>query len=133
MKKKLLYVLFSIFLLSGCSKEYMYNKVPEGLYECWFTDEGESAYYVPLYLFKTGENTLVFTTSTEATYGPFVKVDRQYIGGTVDGKSCIGKISRKNGKYIFSGTYSYLNYSGGLGNPNPTYYKVNGTFKFTSN
>ena len=86
-----------------------------------------------MYLFKIDENTLVISSTGDSSYGPFVKKDGCSIGGLIEGKSCLGEISRKKRKFIISGEYSYLGSSGGLGNPNPQYYEVHGTFEITEN
>lgn len=126
-------ILLVLMLHVGCRKEKIGSSVSEGLYECWFTDEGSSAHYTVLYLNKIDENTFVINSSNDPTFGPFVKRDKCSIGGIIEGKSCLGKIQRKKGKYIIEGTYSYLANNGGLGNPNPQYNEVQGTFKMKSN
>lgn len=82
---------------------------------------------------KIDDNTFVINTSNDPTYGPFIKRNEYSIGGIIEGKSCLGKIERKKGKYSIEGTYSYLSNNGGLGNPNPQYYEVHGTFEIKSN
>jgi hypothetical protein len=135
MKKKLFYstVLLILIFISGCKKENVCGNMPEGLYEGWFTDYGASSVYIPLYVSKIDENTLVINSTGESSYGPFVKRDGCSIGGVIEGKSCLGEVQLKKGNYLIKGTYSYLANNGGQGNPNPQYYEVHGTFEIKSN
>ncbi len=89
MKKKLFYstVLLKLIFSSGCKKENVCGNMPEGLYEGWFTDYGASSVYIPLYVSKIDENTLVINSTGESSYGPFVKRDGCSIGGVIEGKS----------------------------------------------
>src|SRR5690554_1784533 len=130
---KILFLAITLFLNSGCNKDKICSNIPEGLYEGWFTDEGATPSYLPMYVFVIDDNTLIINSSNNPSFGPFVKRDKCSIGGIIEGKSCLGEIHRKNGKYIISGTYSYLGNNGGLGNPNPQYYEINGTFEINSN
>jgi hypothetical protein len=135
MKRTLFYsILFlTLMIISGCKKEKICSNLPEGLYEGSFTNDGETTVYIPLYLSKIDDNTLVINSSGDPTYGPFVKRDECSIGGVIEGKSCLGEITKKKGKYIIKGTYSYLSSNGGQGNPNPQYYEVHGIFELKSN
>ncbi len=135
MKNPSYYLLIILVLMvnAGCKKEKICSSIPEGPYEGWFTDEGADAKFTSLYLNKVDDNTFVINTSNDTTYGPYMKRNECSLGGIIEGKSCIGEIKRKKGKYIIEGTYSYLANNGGLGNPNPQYYEVHGTFEIKSN
>ncbi|HPX76760.1 MAG TPA: hypothetical protein PLW77_09265 [Bacteroidales bacterium] len=135
MKTFLKFLLLSItlFLNSGCNKYEICSNIPEGLYEGWFTDEGANPLYLLMNVFVIDDNTLIINSSNNPSFGSFVKRNKYSIGGAIEGKSCLGKIHRKNGKYIILGNYSYFGYNGGLGNPNRQYYEINGTFEIQSN
>jgi hypothetical protein len=135
LKKTLFYstILLTLIFISGCKKEKVCGNLPEGLYEGWFTDDGASSTYIPLYVYKVDENTLVINSTGDSSFGPFVKRDGCSIGGVIEGKSCLGEIERKKGNYVIKGTYSYLANNGGQGNTNPQYYEVQGTFEIKTN
>ena len=122
-----------LLLIGGCGKERLCSDLPEGLYEGCFTNEGGNPVCIPLYLSMIDENTFIINSSGESSFGPFVKKEGCSIGGLIDGKSCLGEIIRKKGHFLLVGDYSYLGFSGGLGNPNPQYYQVNGKFEIKSN
>lgn len=130
-KKSILYSMFfaMLILMSGCKKEQVCSDMPDGLYEGWFTDNGSTPQYIPLRIMKIDDITWVINSSGDPTFGPYTKRDKCYIGGVIEGKSCIGEIQRKNGKYSIKGTYSYGTNSGGQGNPNLQFYEVKGTFE----
>ncbi len=135
MKNKFFYYLgcLILILIGGCSKNQVCSSLPDGLYEGWFTDSGASPQYIPLRITKLDDNTWVINISGDPTFGPYIKRDKCYIGGVIEGKNCLGKIQRKNGKYSIKGTYSYGANNGGQGNPNLQFYEVKGTFEIKSN
>ena len=123
------FVSFMILLTIGsCKKERVCSNVPEGIYEAKFTDDGASSTTTILHILRVDNNTLIINTTGESSLGPFVKRSGCNIGGLIEGKSSLGEIQRKKGNYRIQGSYSYLSYDGGLGNPDSQYTKVNGTF-----
>lgn len=142
MKKiKLLSIIVSLLLvISSCKKEKVCSEIPEGLYHGWFTDNGSSnsTFNPNMQVTKLNENELRINSSASSGY----TIKRQ--GCHVEGKmgaiignqgktlDITGEISRKKGHYIISGDYSYIEHSG-LGDPNPQYYEVQGTFEIKSN
>ena len=139
-------------MTESCSKEKTCikiitdcSKITEGLYQGLFTNDGSSnsTYYNPgLYLTIVDENTIIINL-TGSTNSSSSHIQRN--GCNVEGKmgamigtqsktlDIVGEISRKKGDYIISGNYSYMEYSSGLGNPNPQYWEVKGTFEIESN
>jgi hypothetical protein len=77
MKNTFIYLtaLLTLIFISGCNKEKVCGNLPEGLYEGWFTDDGANSTYIPLYMSKIDENTLVINSTGDSSFGPYVKSD----------------------------------------------------------
>ena len=148
----LLSILTSLLLLTeSCSKEKTCSKIitdcskiTEGLYQGLFTNDGSSnsTYNPGLYLTIVDENTIsINLTSIPNFSSPNIQrngcnvkgIMGAMIGTQFKNLDIVGEISRKKGDYIISGNYSYMEYSSGLGNPNPQYWEVKGTFEIESN
>lgn len=133
-------LVIAILFLGGCKPEKPKNctNFPAGAYKGVFTDDGASeGTVVPLQVSILDENTLIINTTGDTLHGPFVKRDNCFIGGNIEGKSCVGEIYKDKEYFVVKGTYSYFKvgeaeYPVGQSN-NPQYTKVNGTFELKSN
>jgi hypothetical protein len=130
---KLFLFIFIISTLISCRKSKICDEIPEGQYDATFKDDGSNSVNTVLFLSLIDENTIVLNTSGDPNIGPFLIRNDCSIGGTIEGRSCLGEIKRKRGVYVLEGNYSYLSYNGGLGNPNPSFEEIKGKFEIKSN
>ena len=128
----------------SCNKEKICNEISAGEYEGWFTNSKTSKthYNSILYLTVADENTIIINTTGKInSQSAHVQINDCHVEGNVGAMigaqsknlKIDGKIRRNiKGDYIIEGRYKYFENSGGLGNPNSSYYEIHGIFKIKS-
>lgn len=136
--KNIIICIVCVCIFLGCKKEEkICNKLPEGTYEGYFTDNGSSnTHYIPSLIVKIIDvNTISISILPSANSSVFKEGCNlkgpigASMGSNTTGLEIEGKIERKKGKYSIEGTHSYITYSSGQGNSNTQWHEVNGTFE----
>jgi len=134
--KNIIICMVCLCIFLGCKKEEkICDNLPGGIYEGWFTDRGSSNphYNSNLKVDIIDDNTISINALSSSQYtvnrlvcdvnGKITAI----IGSNYKDLEIVGNIKRKKNKYIIEGDYTYIGYSGGMGNP--TYFDIYGTFE----
>lgn len=135
--KKAIILLIIIGSLFACKKvDNICKNPPEGWYEGWFTNTGsdEASYQPILNLSIINDTTIKILWSTNSA--DYYTVNRK--GCSLSGKIGVGMgnnvmdidgvLSHEDDLVTIRGEYTHKGHSGGLGNPNPQWFEVTGTF-----
>lgn len=135
--KKLIIYLILVSSLFACKKEdNICKNPPEGWYEGWFTytDSGETDYQPIMNVKIINDTTIKILWSTNSA--DYYSVNRN--GCSLSGKIGVGIgnnvmnidgiLSHEDGLVTIRGDYILKGHSGGLGNPNPQWFEIPGTF-----
>lgn len=138
--KKAIICLIIIGSMIACKKEdKICENPPEGIYEGWFTNTGsDETTHQPLLYLNIVDDTTFEIHRTPPPHNPIAySVIRT--GCNLNGKigaglgynnvmDIDGVLSNEADLATIRGNYTYIDRSGGLGNPNPQWFEVTGTF-----
>lgn len=136
--KKAIICLLIIGSMIACKKEdKICENPPEGIYEGWFTSTGsdETTHRPFLYLSIINDTTIKVSRSTNSTSNYSVIRTGCNLNGKIGAglgynnvMDIDGVLSNEADLATIRGNYTYIDRSGGLGNPNPQWFEVTGTF-----
>jgi len=138
MMKKIFICLACMCIIFACKKEdKICENPPEGIYEGWFTNTGsDNTTHRPLlYLSVINDTTVIVSRSSDSISNYSVNRTGCNLNGKIgagfgynDVMDIDGALSHEDGLATIRGNYTYIGRSGGLGNPNPQWFEVTGTF-----
>ncbi len=139
MKKAIIFLIL-IGSMFACKKDdTMCKNPPEGWYEGWFTNTGsDEAYHKPLLHVYIIDDTTFAIATTAPSANPYPSsVSRTACNfngkiyavlGYNNVMDIDGVLGQEDGLATIRGNYNFMSQSGGLGNPNPQWFEVTGTF-----